>query len=540
MTLYEKRFTRTHLLINPELEPETFFERDDQKNKIQKRIEILRHCARGTKDEIIVTGKSGSGKSHFLRYVRVRLFQNLDQLPSLIDVHQITSGFKFYTSILDSLSRENEHFLDDFLLDICTHKNPALVNQQTRESRLGWIATLLKFDQRKMKEWLFGIEQGTPISPHDPLVAASNLSGLLQAYNLRLNRRYPIFLFDHIEDIFTSKMSTRDREDILLYARAVIDRSSYIVAIDSKYLDQLSRSFGPVLSRLSPMKFDDLNTDELKLFFRELQNVVTDPNYLRTLDKVELNGEEVHRQSYPLTVQAESYLTGFDNMEPGTLLKILHSALQGSIKKGHFAVSRSEIEDAIKEFAPRKLIKCQDCKTHLDGTVIVCQTGRPLGQIVDLCCPICRSPISNLRNYLVLVLQRLMLDTSALAQNAFSMLRNYLKSSGWRPTIYFPKAVHGELSAWDKRSEMRNQMLAAFFECSQLKKLQSRREIDLIDDVGREPNQYEIRLAQRYNPIDEIIIETAQANLCALVTFDELMFHDASRKGVFTLLFKAN
>jgi len=132
-----------------------------------------------------------------------------------------------------------------------------------------------------------------------------------------------------------------------------------------------------------------------------------------------------------------------------------------------------------------------------------------------------------------------MLDTSALAERAFSMLNDYLDSSRiWHPIVYIPKAVDSELSAWDKRPEKRGLMLSAFHEQSQLKALQSQGKLDLLHGVGREPKPVEIRLAQFTNTIDMIVIETSQANSCTLVTFDRNMSHEASRRGVFTLLFR--
>lgn len=536
---------RKSIVFNPSVEPEIYLNRDEVKKWIQKLL--TRWLPMNIKIVALFYGDDGGGKTHFLKHVQWHLAKIGEPLVGYVDLRRLTSEFDFYLRIVDALSRCG--FLEDLLQEILSLKDSASINQLTGGWRLSWIARQLGFDPDQLSLWIYGRlprERGRWIHSveRDVNISRATLSELLKAFYVMRNRHYPVFLIDHVEDILSEApknyMSKPAKEETIKLLRAIGEYSNVLLTIDNQSHSTYRRYFSEFKSsQYSEIRLSYLRDDALENFFSDLRDHIVDTQRLHQIDLDSMSDKEsVSVSSYPLTEECVRFIRKLNTMQPGTILRALNHALAESEERtGKEMITRSLFEKAIRNLDPCCLVVCEKCQLKLSYMSIGLRTryNKP-STVLNVSCPICNSSTEKL---LPLVLDCIVVDTSALANLCVSAVFDYLPSLGTsrRVNIYIPKAVRGELAGWEKRMEKRSASRSALYELQRINSLRRRGNVGIEENVGREPRMRDKSMARFTDSIDKIIMETAESLNGTIFTSDKLMAEDGGATGVFSLLF---
>ena len=536
---------RRNLVFNPSVEAEIYFNREEMKKWLQKFL--TRWLPMKIKVIALFYGVGGAGKTHFLRYTQWHLIKTGEPFVAYIDLRKVASEYDFYLRILDALSRCG--FIEDFLNETSNLKDSRSINELTGGVRLGWVAKQLGFDPAKISLWIYGRlphtkERWIYSVKEDANISRATLSELLKAFYKMNERRYPVFLIDHVEDVLSEPprnyMSKNAKEETIKHLRAVGDYSSVMITLDHDNYSVYKQYFPEFkASNYSEFELSYLENATFEKFFSDLRNHIVDTSKLSEVDLARMSDKErVTFSSYPLTEECICFMKTLRTMQPGIILTLLNHALRETEEEsGREMITRSLAEKAIRTLTPYSLVVCKNCKLRLNHINIdlLPKYNRP-GTILNIRCPICNSPVHEV---LPLVLDRIVVDTSALVDLCVSTIFEYLPDHGRsrRVTIYIPKAVRHELAAWEKKMDKYSASRSALSELRRIQGLRRRGLVTIEDNIGREPRRHEKVLAQYTNSIDRIIIETAKALNATLFTQDKLMADHSGTLGVFSLLF---
>ena len=534
-----------NFVFNPSMEPEIYFNRGEMKKWLQKFL--TRWLPMKIKVIALFYGVGGAGKTHFLRHTQWHLIRIGEPFVTYIDLRKVASEYEFYLRILDALSRCG--FIEDFLNEISNLKDSRSINELTGGVRLGWVAKQFGFDPSKISLWIYGRlphtkERWIYSVKEDANISRVTLSELLKAFYKVNERRYPIFLIDHVEDILSEPprnyMSKNAKEETIKHLRTVGEYSSIMITLDHDNYGVYKQHFPDFKSsNYSEFKLSYLENAAFEEFFLELHNHIVDTSKLSEVDLAcMVDKERVTVSSYPLTEECISFLKTLRTKQPGIILTLLNHALRESEEESDKElITRSLAEKTVKTLTPYSLVVCSNCRLKLNQINIdlLPKHNRP-GTILNIKCPICNS---NVHELLPLVLDRIVVDTSALVDLCVSTIFEHLPDHGKsrRVTIYIPKAVRNELAGWEKRMEMRSASRSALAELLRIQGLRRRGLVIIEDNIGREPGRKEKVLARYTDSVDRIIIETAKVLNATLFTQDKLMADNSGALGVFSLLF---
>lgn len=536
---------RRSFLFNPNVEPEIYLDR--QEVKAWLRTLLTRSLPIKIKIVALFHGTEGAGKTHFLKHVQWNLIRTGVPLVAYVDLRKTASEYDFYMRIVEALSKCG--FIEDFLAEMSNLRDSKSINEMTGGVRLGWIGKQLDFNPQQIKLWIFGelpqtLGRWIISVREDADMSRTALSELLRAFYKMNERRYPVFLVDHIEDVLGDQprnyMSRHSKEEATKHMRTLANYSSVIVALDHGDYASYKQLFPEFKLSDSEFELSFLRDDSLAEFLSELHTHVVDSTRLGEIDFATLhNGERVSSFSYPLTEESIAFMKALKTMQPGTILNILDKALKEvSEKSDETIITRSLIEKTARTLDPYSLVVCGNCGLHLMQINIdmLSKYDRP-GTIVNVRCPACNVTV---RPLLPLVLDRIVVDTSALVDSCVSTVFECLPDHGRsrRVTIYVPKAVRSELAHWEKKADKFSVSKSALNELRRIQELRLRGNVNIEDNVGRQPQVYEKVLAQFTDSIDRIITETAMALDATLFTQDNLMAENARATGVFSLLFR--
>jgi len=527
------------------VEPEIYFNRGEMKKWLQKFL--TRWLPMKIKVIALFYGVGGAGKTRFLRHTQWHLIKIGEPFVTYIDLRKVASEYEFYLRILDALSRFG--FIEDLLKEISNLKDSRSINELTSGVRLGWVAKQFGFDPSKISLWIYGRlphtkERWILSVKEDANISRVTLCELLKAFFKMNERRYPIFLIDHVEDILgeppRNYMSKDAKEETIKHLRTVGEYSNIMITLDHENYSVYQQYFPDFkASNYSEFKLSYLENAAFEEFFLELRNHIVDTSKLSEVDLAHMvDKERVTVSSYPLTEECISFLKTLRTKQPGIILSLLNHALRESEEESDKElITRSLAEKTVKTLIPYSLVICTNCKLKLNQINIdlLPKHNRP-GAILNIKCPLCNSPAHKL---LPLVLDRIVVDTSALVDLCVSAIFEHLPDHGKsrRVTIYIPKAVRSELAGWEKRMEMRSPSRSALAELVRIQALRRRGLVTVEDNIGREPEGKERFLARYTNSVDRIIIETAKALNATLFTQDKLMADNSRSLGVFSLLF---
>jgi predicted nuclease of predicted toxin-antitoxin system len=285
-----------------------------------------------------------------------------------------------------------------------------------------------------------------------------------------------------------------------------------------------------------------LERNDMGEFIADARNEFVDHSKLENLSVIKLD-EHLTASSFPLTSEAELYLLSLNPLEPGKLVSILQKSLVKSVeKRNEYFISKSDIEDTIKENFSTILFRCIHCGSRL--SMLIVETTSPAGnrppKIKAVKCPHCNLTTDNLVDYLPNILKTIALDTSSLVSLDFSALNNWLgELKKQRVKVIISKAVLSEMSSWDKKPDKYIISRLARQEYQMLVSLDSTGKILLINDAGRNPTFAEIREATSFNSIDRLIIDIAEIEGATLFTHDQDMASYSCGRAGFTFLFKS-
>jgi len=492
-------------------------------------------------------GVGGAGKTHFLRYTRWHLVKMGEPFVAYIDLRKVASEYDFYLRILDALSRCG--FIEDFLNEISNLKDSRSINELTGGVRLGWVAKQLGFDQSRISLWIYGRlphtkERWIYSVKEDANISRITLSELLKAFYKMNKRRYPLFLIDHVEDILgeppRNYMNKNAKEETIKHLRTVGEYSSVMITLDHDNYSVYKQYFPSFKSsNYSEFELSYLENDAFEEFFSELRHLIVDMSKLSKTDLASMSDKErVTVSSYPLTEECVGFIKTLKTKQPGIILTLLDHALRETEEEsGREMITRNIAEKTVKALTPYSLVVCRNCKLKLNQINIdlLPKHNRP-GTILNVNCPICNSSVHEL---LPLVLDRIVVDTSALVDLCVSTIFEYLPYHGKsrRVTIYIPKAVRSELAHWEKRMDKYSASRTALTELRRIQGLKRRGHVNVEDNVGRQPERYEKALARLTDSVDRIIVETAKTLNATLFTVDKFMAENSRAMGVFSLLF---
>jgi predicted nucleic acid-binding protein len=536
---------RRNLVFNPSVEPEIYFNREEMKKWLQKFL--TRWLPMKIQVIALFYGVGGAGKTHFLRYTQWHLVKIGEPFVAYIDLRKVASEYDFYLRILDALS--NCGFIEDFLNEISNLKDSRSINELTGGVRLGWVAKQLGFDPAKIGFWIYGRlphtkERWIYSVKEDANISRATLSELLKAFYKMNKRRYPIFLIDHVEDVLSEPprnyMSKNAKEESIKHLRTVVNYSSVMITLDHDNYSVYKEYFTDFKSsNYSEFELSYLDNSVFEEFFLELRNHIVDTTKLSEVDLVRMSDKErVTFLSYPLTEECIGFMKTLKTKQPGIILTLLNHALKETEEEsGREMITRGLAEKAVKTLTPYTLVVCRNCKLKLNQINIdlLPKHNRP-GTILDIKCPICNASVQEL---LPLVLDRIVVDTSALVDLCVSTIFEYLPYHGKsrRVIIYIPKAARSELAHWEKRMDKYSASRSALTELRRIQELKRRGHVNIEDNVGRQPERYEKALARLTDSVDRIIVETAKTLNATLFTVDKLMAENAGAMSVFSILF---
>jgi len=536
---------RKNVFFNPNVEPEIYLNREQIKKWFKK---IITYCLPlGIKVAALFYGEKSGGKTHFLKHIQWHLVRANEPLVAYIDLQKVVSEFDFYLKIIDALSQCG--FIEDFINKISILKDSISINQLTNGVRFGWIAKQLGFDPEQIYFWIYG--RSPPVKgcwmhsvKRDANISRAILSELLKAFFKMNNRRYPIFLIDHLEcilgELTQNYMSETAKNEAAKHIRTIGEHSHVIVALDNENYVTYQQCFSEFKSSYYfEFRLSCLEKDSFDEFFSEFREYVVD---MQKLSKIDLNAsreEHVSASSYPLTEECICFVRKFGKIQAGTFLAALNHALIESEEKGSGGViTRKLLEEKVRELDPYCLVVCKNCGLKLSklNVEILIQHRQP-SKILNVRCPTCNSPNDEL---LPLVLDDLVVDTSALVNLCVSALFNYLPNLGRfrKVNIYIPKAVRGELAGWEKKMNKLYASRAALYELARINGLKRRGSVNIEENIGRDPKVHEKFLAKYADSIDRIIMETAKVLNATIITGDKLMAENSAAMGVFSLLFQ--
>ncbi len=536
---------RKNLVFNPSVEPEIYFNRGEMKNWLQNFL--TRWLPMKMKVIALFYGVSGAGKTHFLKHTQWHLIKTGEPFVAYVDLRKVASEYEFYLRILEALARFG--FIEDFLDKISNLKDSRSINELTSGVRFGWVAKQFGFDPSRISSWMYGRlpypkERWIQSVKEDADISRTTLSELLKAFFKMNDRRFPIFLIDHVEDILgeppKNYMSKDAKVETIKHLRTIGEYSNIMIALDHEDYSIYRQHFSDFkASNYSEFRLSSLESGTFEEFFSELRNCIVDESKLSAVDLAPLvDNERVTESSYPLTEDCIGFLRTLRTKQPGIVLTLLNHALRASEEESDKElITRGFAEKAVRTLIPFSLVVCPNCKLKLNQINIdfLPKHNRPC-TILRIECPLCNSPAQEL---LPLVLDRLVVDTSALVDLCVSAIfeRRPDRGESQRVTIYIPKAVRDELAGWEKRMEMRAASRSALTELLRMQGLRRHGLAIIEDNIGREPGRKEKVLARYTNSVDRIIIETAKALNATLLTQDKLMADTARSLGVFSLLF---
>jgi len=538
---------KRNVFFNPNVEPEIYLNRKQVKKWFEK---ILTCCLpMGIKVAALFYGEKGGGKTHFLKHIQWHLIRTDEPLVAYVDLQRVVSEFDFYLKIIDALSRCG--FIEDFINKISILKNSVSINQLTNGVRFGWIAKQLGFDPEQIYFWIY--DRSLPVKGYwihsvkrDANISRAILSELLRAFFNMNNRHYPIFLIDHLECILSgltqNYMSETAKNETIKHIRTVGKHSHIIIALDNENYVTYQQCFSEFKSSsyYSEFRLSCLEKDSFDEFFSEFREHVVDMQKLCKIDlENTLKGERVSTSSYPLTKECICFVRKFGKMQVGTFLAALnHALVELEEKDSEGVITRKLLEEKVRDLDPYSLVVCKNCGLKLSklNVEILMQYRQP-SKILNVRCPTCNSSCNEL---LPLVLDNLVVDTSALVDLCVSALFNYLPNLGTfrKVNIYIPKAVRGELAGWEKKMNKRYAFRAALYELARINSFKRRGSVNIEENVGRDPKMHEKFLAKYADSIDRIIMETAKALNATIITVDKLMAENSAAMGVFSLLFQ--
>ena len=511
--------------FDPVVEPEVCLELDETKQQFSKILSYDLVTSR--KNEIILHGPEGAGKTHLLRYIRKTFLQS--QMSSgYVDLRGSGTTYDLYRTLIHSF--QDELLLGKLLGQIAATKDPVLAAHLTDDRRFSLVSKATEFDPGLLFKWLLGeISQikGTFL-PHNgtPENMRLTIASLLRAFYFLNEKKYPILFLDHLEAIaqrsYTGMTLRSDAAEII---RDVFGRSSFFTAINDDCLDVFTRTYQPNALKYDYFSIVPLEQPEISIYLRELRQTVVRLEKLPEKLPERLGDETLTRDTCPFTAECEACLKELPSLHPGTLAILLDKALKKCLTQKTRAITRSVLVDILEDEMPGVLLYCKKCKSTSPFVNVA---------FSSMTCNECGSRCDDLLPHF---LRRITLDTSAIASSGATMLLD-VKPLRKTPFVFIPVVVDAELSAWEKRSEMRLQKRNADLEYRKLRLAAKQGRIYLREQVGRKALVEEVAMASRIGSIDAIILETAKANETSVLTKDAGMAMEAFKLRIPVLLLK--
>jgi hypothetical protein len=539
---------RKNLVFNSSVEPEIYFNRSQIKKWFQAFLNRL--LPMNIRVISLFYGGDGAGKTHLLKYIQSELIKRGEFFVAYIDLRKVTSEFDFYMRILSELCKSG--FIEELLSEISDLKDALSINQLTGGNRIGWVSKQFGFDPEKIKSWLLGeppkIQERWIDSPKDnSSISRATLSEILRAFYRMNNRRYPIFLIDHIEDVVGEKarnyMNENAKKETVNSLNTVGNFSTLLLAANNDSYQAFRENFpGFRSSDYYEFELQCLEGDDIERFLSELRNQIVDDSKLGDVNFSTLSvAEKVTAVSYPFTEECLSFIKKLKVKQPGIILSLITNVLKvNDYGKSADLITKRLFENMAKKCVPYNLVVCKNCGLklkQLDVDIIPRFTNS--SRIIDVKCPLCKTAASDL---LPLVMRRIVIDTCALVNCCVSGLFEHLPDLGRsnRVTISIPKAVRSELAAMEKRPGMRPESRSALDELRRIQGLARRGQVIIEDYIGRGPRADEIASARLTNSVDQIIIKIAESLDATLITCDKMMAEQSSASGIFSMLFIVN
>ena len=538
---------RKNLIFNSSVEPEVCLNRTEIKKWLQLFTDRL--LPMNLKVIGLFYGEKGSGKTHILRHIQSHLIKRGEPVVAYIDLRKVTSEFDFYLRILLALSTSG--FIEELLNEISNLKDALSINQLTGGNRIGWISKQFGFVPEKINSWFYGQHVNFPgrwiDSPKgNSSISRAVLNELIRAFYKMHNRRFPVFLIDHVEDVVGEKarnyMSEGAKEETIKNLNTIGASSTVLFSVDLDSYSFFRQYFASLLSSdYYEFELHYLAKDDCELFLSELRSYIVDTSKLLELDLGSLSqNEKVTSASYPLTEECADFIKNLKNNQPGLILSLLSHALGTTCENINEVITRTNLEVAAKKLSPYNLVVCKNCNLKLKLMYIDLEKKfNSSSKILNIKCPVCNSKVEDL---LPFVLDKIVVDTCALVDCGVSALFEYFPHLGEcsRVIIYIPKAVINELANWEKRMEMRSASRSALGELHRIQGFIRRKQVIIEENVGREPTQSQIASASQLNTIDRIIIEIADNLNATLLTCDRIMAEQCRALGVFSILFSTS
>jgi rRNA-processing protein FCF1 len=404
-------------------------------------------------------------------------------------------------------------------------------------------------DPIKLRQWIMGDlkRHGEILLPDikDIWVELDVITNLLRYYYAFFQKQfYPVLIADHCEILFDNLITyinDDERVNMVKFLSSIMDLSSFFISINSEKVDSFKRVLYPKSATYDTLEVPPMQRKDIAEFIGDVRKIFVDSTRTETLSETK-DSEHLTSESYPLTLEAEEYLSNLFPLEPGKLVRILQSALDKAVQeRKEYFISKKDIEETIREIFPTLFFKCNFCKNRLISLTMEMNipiVGRPT-TIRKILCPYCRAELGYLGNYIPNILDQIVLDSSSLANLDFSALcTRFPELLAQRIKVFIPSAVLSEISAWDKKEEKRGICRLARQEYQKLIGLDSTGKIQLLSGVGRNPTIAEIKEATSFNSIDRIIIDIAELHNATLLTRDQDMATNSLKKARFTILFK--
>jgi hypothetical protein len=498
-----------------------------------------------SKIQILIYGPHQSGKTHLLAFIRNNIFQEWQIRCLEVDFLFARNPFQLYSQIIGSLSQSG--CIDSFLKFVSTSNGFSEMRKiNGASSVMSTVFIRTNKNPIKLREWLMGnLQKNGEWLPNikDIWVELDVLTNILRYYYAYFHKQfYPILIVDHCEILFDRLITyiTEDtRINMLRLLSSVMDLCSFFVSISSEKLDSLKHALHPKSATYQTLELPPLQKEDIEEFIVDARKSFVDLAKTKAFSETK-DGEHLTSESYPLTSEAEEYLSCLFPLEPGKLLRILQSALERSVQeRQEYFISRRDIEETIKEIFPTFFFKCNYCKNRLIWLVMETFSS-PLGKSIRrITCPYCHANLDYLADLIPNILNQMVLDSSSLVNQDFSALWiRFPQLKSQRIKILIPNAVLSEISAWDKKEEKREISRLARREYQTLIGMDSSGKIELLSGVGRNPTIAEIKEATSFNTIDRIVIDIAELYNATLLTCDQDMATNSLKKARFTILFK--
>lgn len=532
---------RKNLIFNYNIEPGIYFDRNKYKkwfeNVVERWIPNKLHLI------TLIYGDNNAGKTHFLKYINWNLLQNeFIEIVEYIDLQKVSSEYDFYSRIIEALIKCG--FLNDFLIDVVSKENQLKIKKTTGGIILSTISSALSYNPEPIKLYIQGkLDEfktlGLSDIKKDVFISTAIISELLRALYFLNNRIYPYLLIDHLESLIgdppRSYMSKFQKEESIKILRTIIERSCIIMTLDYNSL----WSFKDYFPKFNISTFDEFNFNKIYDYdisdlIKELNTYIVDRERISNIDIQSYQEENVSREYYPLTNEGYNFILKLKS-QPGIILNVLNASLTKALEKtGIEIITKKMIEESIQKLYPQIMVMCNSCNLSLHQLNIhIHTTHRGPSYILDVKCPLCGKSITKLAP---LLLDRIVPDTSALVEKSITALFQKFPELGVvnQVNIYIPKAVRSEIAALEKRREKFQASRNAIYELKNILKLAKRKYVYIEQNVGRSPTRNEIRLAQKSDSIDKIIMEIAEKYDATLVTGDNFLADNYGSLGNFS------